>query len=85
MSLSLAAPPPPLALFRGQARIARLSHCRPKHIQHANILVLPSYPSEIAIEPVRISPCQFRNASHAKQVEISQHRWTHRNQILKLS
>jgi len=72
-------------LFGRQARIARLRHCRSERIEYANVLMLFRHAPKLTIKPLGASTSQIRHAANTQQLKISQHGWTDRDQILKLS
>jgi len=72
-----------LALRRGEARVASLRDGRAENVQAANVLVLGSHLAEFFIQAQGILSGELRNAAHAKNLKIAQHRRTNGNQIGK--
>jgi hypothetical protein len=72
---------PPLALLGRQQGISRLRHRRVKDIQHANILVLPRYASQLPVHALRVLLGQLRYAANAQQFKVPQHRGSDRDQV----
>jgi hypothetical protein len=81
----LFAPPPPLALRRIEPRIPRLRHGRAKHVQHADVLMLPRHAPQLLVELPRVLPRQLRHAANPQQLEVPQHGGSNRNQIAELT
>src|SRR5882724_154549 len=81
----LIAPPPPLALLRIQPWIPRLRHRRAKHVQHADILMLPRHAPQFLVQLPRVLPGQLRHAANPQQLEVPQHGGSNRNQIGELT
>src|SRR5271154_1692452 len=71
--LSLAAPIPPLALFAGQARIARLRHGGAKNVEAADIHPLAGFGAQALVQLFGILTRELRHAANAEQVEIAKH------------
>jgi len=83
--LSFAAPIPPLALFGGQERIARLRDGCGKNVQATDVLMLAGNTAELMVHLARIPTGELRNAADAEKVKITFDSWTHRNELPKTS
>src|SRR5258708_16579540 len=71
--LPLAAPVPPLALFRGQLWIPGLRHGCAKNVQTADVRVPGRGAAESFIASYRALPRQLRHAAYAQQIEVAPH------------
>jgi hypothetical protein len=74
-----------LALFRRQPRVASLRDPGAENVQAANVLVLRSYTAQFFVKAQGILSGELRDAAHAKNLKIAQHRRTDGNQIGKLT
>jgi hypothetical protein len=77
--LSLAAPVPPLALFGGQKRIARLCHSRGEDVLAADIDALAGGATEFLVEPGGILARKLLHAADAEKLKVAEHGSPYRN------
>lgn len=70
---SFAAPIPPLAFSRGQARVACLGHGSLKNIQDTGILALAGEPFEARVHFLGVLFGKLRDRVNAEPIKVAQH------------
>jgi hypothetical protein len=77
--LSLAAPVPPLALFGGKKRVARLGHSGGENVLAADIDALAGGATEFLVEPGGILARKLFYAADTEKLKVAEHGWPDRN------
>ncbi len=80
---SFAAPIPPLAFTRGQARVACLGYRGVEGVEDAGVLSLASEAFEACVHFSGILFGKLRDGMNAKLIKVAQHGGTNRDEILK--